>query len=250
MRIYKTQPKEFCQYSREPIAFKRKNKKSIPNKIIAYSTAAALGLSACTTNYKELKNFDVYNNIEKTELLNAFSLDYLDYIKKFSDTEYKAHIGFNTIKQFGIRGDIQADVYIKKDTTNHNHISGEIDLYKIGSYLEYYEIPNQYGSTTGAAERIYYRYPMNYFKFDATLDKNENNEDYKIYLKVLDKDNKYKKHTIEKKGNEILLDGELPFKEVHEKEHATNTLVLICGIIMAGGITAMLLQAEKDKQYL
>ena len=250
MKLNKILPDACFSKLSQSIVSKRSNNKLIPNRIIAYSATAILGLSACSNSYKELKDFDVYNQIERTELLNAFSLDYLDCLRKISDMEYKAHIGFNTIKQFGIRGDIQGDVYIKKDKNNSNHISGEINLYKIDSYLEHYEVPNQYGSTTGMAERIYYSSPVNNFKFDAVLDKNENSEDYKIHLSVLDKNNKYKKHTIEKKGDDILLDGELPFEEVHKAERNTNIILLVCGIIMVGGVSALFYQAEKDRQYL
>ena len=69
-------------------------KKSVPKKILTYVAAGltGLGITACGPNYEGLKNCDVFEHIDKKELFEAFSTEYLSNVQKISDTEYTADI--------------------------------------------------------------------------------------------------------------------------------------------------------------
>ena len=98
----------------------------------------------------------MFEHIDKKELFEAFSTEYLSNVQKISNTEYTADIGYRTTGNFDadVKGDIQGSIYIKKDKNDPNHVIGRVKLVEVNSYLEFYDEPNCFGGTTSRANRI------------------------------------------------------------------------------------------------
>ncbi|DAA88412.1 TPA: hypothetical protein CPT87_04980 [Candidatus Gastranaerophilales bacterium HUM_5] len=224
-------------------------KKSVPKKILTYAAAGltGLGITACGPNYEGLKNCDVFEHIDKKELFEAFSTEYLSNVQKISDTEYTADIGYRTTGNFdaGGKGDIQGSIYIKKDKNDPNHVIGRVKLVEVNSYLEFYDEPNCFGGTTSRANRITYKAPYKDLHFDAKLIKDKNSDNYKVQLKVTDENNEYSEHTLEKNKRGIFLDGETPFKEVHRAENLTMFVAISTAAVFT--LLGLGLCPSKDK---
>ncbi len=80
----------------------------------------------------------MFEHIDKKELFEAFSTEYLSNVQKISNTEYTADIGYRTTGNFDadVKGDIQGSIYIKKDKNDPNHVIGRVKLVEVNSYLE------------------------------------------------------------------------------------------------------------------